>query len=92
MHVDEAQIVVDRLRALRVLARVRHSGVGSAGIVVPLPDGREVIWDAADALGLEAQVLRDGDLVGFVPVEPGSIDFSLDEIADRIAAADYGKL
>lgn len=92
MHVDDAQTVVDRLRVLRLLARVQHLGVGTAGVVLPLPDGREVVWDAGDASGLEAQVLRDGVLVGFVPVVPGSVGFSLDQIVERIASEDYERL
>ncbi|MDP3972235.1 MAG: hypothetical protein Q8P61_04895 [Candidatus Nanopelagicales bacterium] len=92
MHVDDAQTVVDRLRVLRLLARVQHLSVGTAGVVLPLPDGREVVWDAGDASGLEAQVLRDGVLVGFVPVVPGSVGFSLDQIAERIASEDYERL
>lgn len=92
MHVDKAEAVVAALRDRRVFAHVSHTGVGTAGVRIPLSDGREAIWDAADAIGLEAQILLDGDLVGYIPLVPGSLDFGLDEIVDYIAAHDYGPI
>jgi hypothetical protein len=90
--VDEATAtdVVDRLRARRVFASVnRRAGVYNVGVRVVIPDGREAIWDNDGAAGLEAMVLRDGVLVGFVPQIPDSDELDAAAIADIIAAADY---
>lgn len=82
--------MVEGLRSRGVIAKVAHAAPFRFGIRVPLPDGREALWDVDGAAGLEAQVMRDGVLVGFVPAIPGSEDFTTDGIADAIAAADYG--
>jgi hypothetical protein len=39
--------------------------------------------------GLEAQVMRNGVLVGFVPSIPGSEDFDEAEVVDAMARTDY---
>ena len=64
-------------------------GIGKVGVRVVLPTGAEAIWDADGAAGLEAQVMRDGVLVDFVPVIPGSADFTFDQTVRAIAAASY---
>jgi len=90
--VDEATAadVVERLRARRIFAHVnRRAGVYNVGVRVVIPDGREAIWDNDGAAGLEAMVLRDGVLVGFVPQIPDSDDLDSAAIADIIATADY---
>jgi hypothetical protein len=56
---------------------------------VALPDGREALWDTDGTAGLEAQVMRNGMLVGFVPVIEGSEDFTDDQVIDTIARTDY---
>ena len=82
--------VVERLRARRIFAHVnRRAGVYNVGVRVVIPDGREAIWDNDGAAGLEAMVLRDGVLVGFVPKIPDTDDLDAAAIADLIAAADY---
>jgi hypothetical protein len=89
---DEATAteVVDRLRALRIFASVnRRVGVYNVGVRVVIPDGREAIWDNDGASGLEAMVLRDGVLVGFVPQIPDSDDLDAQAITEIISAADY---
>jgi hypothetical protein len=90
--VNEERVVqlVERLRERKVLAHVARSGVFQFGIRVVIPDGREAVWDTDGAAGLEAQVLRDGVLVGFVPTVPGSENFDDDAIVECIARADYG--
>ena len=90
MQEDEAEHIVAALRTRGVVARVRHTEAFRCGIAVPLGDGREAQWDVDGAAGLEAQVLLDGVLVGFVPVIPGSEDFDPEQTAQAIAAADYG--
>jgi hypothetical protein len=66
-------------------------GVYQFGIRVVLRDGREAIWDSDGTAGLEAQVMRDGMLVGFVPVIDGSEDFDQDQVIDAIVRTDYDK-
>jgi hypothetical protein len=51
--------------------------------------GREAVWGSEGTTGLEAEVLLDGDLVGFVPQIPGSDTFDEAQIIDAIARADY---
>jgi hypothetical protein len=90
MEESVAEQVVERLRAQRIFAHVnRRVGVYNVGIRVVIPDGREAIWDNDGAAGLEAMVLRDGVLVGFVPQIPDSDDLDAAQITDIIAAADY---
>src|SRR3954467_5113330 len=82
--------VVGRLRSRRFFAHVdRRAGVYNVGVRVVIPDGREAIWDNDGAAGLEAMVLRDGVLVGFVPQIPDSDDLDAATIARIIADADY---
>lgn len=85
-----AEQVVELLRARRIFASVnRRAGVYNVGVRVVIPDGREAIWDNDGAAGLEAMVLRDGMLVGFVPQLPDSDDLDAETIAGIIANADY---
>ena len=81
--------LVERLRQRNVMAHVAHAGVYQFGIRVVIPGGREALWDADGAAGLEAQVLEDGLLVGYVPTVPGSEDFDDDAVVDCIARARY---
>ncbi len=81
--------VVDRLRDRGVMAHVHRAGVYRFGVRVVMRDGREAIWDADGTAGIEAQIMRDGILVGFIPTLPGSEDFGADQIVAAIAAADY---
>src|SRR5436190_15847435 len=90
MEEEIAADVVERLRARRIFAHVnRRAGVYNVGVRVVIPDGREAIWDNDGAAGLEAMVLRDGVLVGFVPQIPDSADLDGPAIADIIASTDY---
>src|SRR3954451_20337902 len=82
--------VVERLRTRRIFAHVnRRAGVYNVGVRVVIPDGREAIWDNDGAAGLEAMVLRDGVLVGFVPQIPDTDELDAAAIADLISDADY---
>jgi hypothetical protein len=88
---------MDEFRARRVVDALRDRGVdahlfrgpGQFGVRVPLPGGREAQWDTDGTAGLEAQVMRDGMLVGFVPTIEGSEDFGEAEVVDAIARTDY---
>lgn len=89
---DEATAteVVARLRERRIFASLnRRAGVYNVGVRVVIPDGREAIWDNDGAAGLEAMVLRDGVLVGFVPQIPDSDDLDAAAVTEIIAATDY---
>jgi hypothetical protein len=86
---ERAARLVERLRERHVMAHVAHAGVYQVGIRVVIPGGREAVWDTDGAAGLEAQVLEDGLLVGFVPTIPGSEDFDDDAVVDCIARTDY---
>jgi hypothetical protein len=91
MEQDRARRVVEALRTRKVFAHVKlpHAGITRYGIRVVLPDGREAVWDNDGTAGLEAQIMRNGILVGFVPSIPGSETYGEAEIVEAIAAADY---
>ena len=91
MEEKRAQRVVDRLREQGVDAHVERASTYQFGIRVALRDGRNAVWDTDGTLGLEAQVMRDGILVGFVPQIEGSEDFDEDQTVDAIARTDYDK-
>jgi len=91
MDEERARRVVDVLRDRGVPAHLERAGVARFGIRVALPDGREAIWDTDGTAGLEAQVMRDGVLVGFVPNIPGSERFDDAQTVDAIARTDYDR-
>jgi hypothetical protein len=88
---------MDEFRARRVVDCLRERGVnahlyrgnGEHGVRVSLPGGREAEWDTDGTAGLEAQVMRDGMLVGYVPLIEGSEDFDEAQVVDAIARTDY---
>jgi hypothetical protein len=84
-----ARRVVDALRDRGVNAHLLRGGVGQFGVRVSLPGGREAEWDTDGTAGLEAQVMRDGMLVGYVPKIDGSEDFDESRVVDAIARTDY---
>jgi hypothetical protein len=90
---DEERVhrVVGQLRARNVFAHVKlpHAGITRYGIRVVLPDGREAVWDNDGTAGLEAQIMRNGVLVGFVPCIEGSESFDEAAVVQAIAGADY---
>jgi hypothetical protein len=86
-----AQRVVDRLREQGVDAYIERASTYQFGVRVALRDGRNAVWDTDGTLGLEAQVMRDGMLVGFVPQIEGSEDFDEDQTVDAISGTDYDK-
>ena len=89
MDENKALRVVDALRDEGVDAHLAREGVYQIGVRVVLGDGREAVWDTDDTPGLEAQVMRDGMLVGFVPQIPGSEEFDVAEVVAAIAGTDY---
>jgi hypothetical protein len=89
MEENKARRVVDALRERGTNADLARVGVGQFGVTIKLPDGREAIWDSDGTASLEAQVMRNGDLVGFVPEIEGSGDYTEDQIIDAIVRTDY---
>jgi hypothetical protein len=83
-----ARRVVDALRDRGVNAHLLR-GVSQFGVRVPLPGGRQAEWDTDGTAGLEAQVMADGVLVGYVPRIEGSEAFDESSIVDAIARTDY---
>jgi hypothetical protein len=89
--------LMDEFRARRVVDALRERGINAHllrgttefGVRVSLPGGREAEWDNDGTAGLEAQVMRDGILVGFVPTIDGSEDFDEAQVIDAIARTDY---
>jgi hypothetical protein len=82
---------VDALRDRGTDADLARVGVYQFGISIRLPDGREATWDSDNTAELEAQVMRDGVLVGYVPAIEGSDDFTEEQIIDTIVRTDYDK-
>ncbi len=90
---------MDEFRARRVVDSLRDRGVdahlfrgnGQYGVRVTLPGGREAEWDTDGTAGLEAQVMQDGMLVGYVPEIEGSEDFDETQVVDAIARTDYDR-
>lgn len=91
MEENKARQVVDALRDRGTNASLARVGVYQFGVSVRLPDGREAVWDSDGTAALEAQVMRNGMLVGFVPAIEGSDEFSQEQIVDAILRADYDK-
>jgi hypothetical protein len=89
MEEMKARRVVDALRDRGTNADRARVGVYQFGVSVRLPDGREATWDSDDTASLEAQVMRNGVLVGFVPAIEGSEDFTEEQIIDAIVRTDY---
>src|SRR5271156_702100 len=89
MDENRARRVTDGLRDRGIAAHLRKSGIDAYSVQVPAGQGREAIWGAEGTTGLEAEVLLDGDLVGFVPEIPGSKEFDEAQIVDAIARGDY---
>ena len=91
MEENKARRVVDALRDRGTNADLARVGVYQFGVSIRLPDGREATWDSDDTAALEAQVMRHGMLVGYVPAIPGSEDYTEEQVIDAIVRTDYDK-
>jgi hypothetical protein len=89
MEENKARRVVDTLRERGTDAELARVGVYQFGVTIRLPDGREATWDSDGTAELEAQVMRNGMLVGYVPVIEGSDAYTEDQIVDTIVRTDY---
>jgi hypothetical protein len=91
MDENKARRVVDALRDRGTDADLARVGVYQFGVSIKLADGREATWDSDGTAALEAQVMRNGVLVGYVPAIEGSEDFDEQQIIDAIVRTDYDK-
>jgi hypothetical protein len=89
MDEHRARRVADALRDRGINAHLLRAANGPFGVSVSLPGGRLAEWDTDGTAGLEAQVMRNGMLVGFVPKIDGSEDFTEEDTVDAIARTDY---
>jgi hypothetical protein len=89
MDENRARRVADALRDRGIDAHLETAGIDIFGVRVVLSGGREAIWGNEGTSSLEAEVLLDGDLVGFIPEIAGSEAFDEAQIVDAIARADY---
>jgi hypothetical protein len=91
MEENKARRVVDALRDRGTDAQLARVGVYQFGVSVKLSDGREATWDSDGTAALEAQVMRHGVLVGYVPAIEGSDSYTEEQIVDAIRRTDYDK-
>ncbi|AXG80891.1 hypothetical protein [Streptomyces paludis] len=91
MDEDRAGRLVAALRARGVPAHLAHLGVYRCGVQIVLPGGGEAVWDYDPGMGLRAEVVEDGVLVGFVPQVSGSADFTEERLVAVIAATRYDR-
>ena len=89
MDENRARRVADALRERGIDAQLENAGIDVYGVRVVLGGGREAIWGNEGTSSLAAEVMLDGDLVGFIPEIPGSEAFDEAQVADAIARADY---
>jgi hypothetical protein len=91
MEENKARRVVDALRARGTDADLARVGVYQFGVVITLPDGREATWDSDGTASLEAQVMRNGVLVGFHPEREAPDTSTEEQVIDAILRTDYDK-
>ncbi|MFE4452144.1 hypothetical protein [Streptomyces sp. NPDC056796] len=89
MDSERAERMVSALRERRVMAHVVQAGVYEFGIRVVLGEGIEALWDVDGAAGLDAEIVGEGVLIGFVPHVPGSEEFTEQQLVDTIARTVY---
>ena len=91
MDENRARRVADLLRDRGIDAHLHKAGFDAYGVRVHLDRGRDALWGTEGTARLEAAVLQDGDLVGFVAEIPGSDMFDEAQVVDAIARADYSE-
>jgi hypothetical protein len=89
MEENKARRVVDTLRDRGTDADLARVGTYQFGVTIKLPDGREATWDSDGTAALEAQVMRNGMLVGYVPAIEGSENYTEQQVIDAILRTDY---
>ncbi|MFF8914768.1 hypothetical protein ACF08M_15970 [Streptomyces sp. NPDC015032] len=71
------------------MAHLVEAGVYEFGIRVVLDTAVEALWDVDGASGLDAEIVGDGVLIGFVPHVPGSESFTEEQLVESIATTRY---
>ncbi|WGD39040.1 hypothetical protein [Streptomyces cathayae] len=89
MDAERARRMVELLRARGVMAHLVEAGVYEFGIRVVLDEGVEALWDIGGVAGLDAEIVDEGVLIGFVPHVPGSENYTEQQLVDSIATTDY---
>ncbi|MEU9619437.1 MULTISPECIES: hypothetical protein [unclassified Streptomyces] len=89
MDGERARRLVAALRDRNVMAHLVEAGVYEFGIRVVLDEGVEALWDIDGASGLDAEIVGDGVLIGFVPHVPGSEGFTEEQLVASIATTRY---
>ncbi|MFE7244885.1 hypothetical protein [Streptomyces sp. NPDC057580] len=89
MDSERAGRLVSALRARGVMAHLVEAGVYEFGIRVVLDEGIEALWDVDGASGLDAEIVSDGVLIGFVPHVSGSESFTEEQLVESIATTQY---
>lgn len=89
MEENRGRRVVAALRQHGVDAHLKKVSVYQFGVAVALADGREAIWDADGSAGLEATVMADGMLRGYVPQIEGSEAWTEEQVVEAIWHTDY---
>ncbi|MCX4659068.1 hypothetical protein [Streptomyces uncialis] len=89
MDEERARRMVEQLRAREVMAHLVEAGVYEFGIRVVIDGGIEALWDVDGAAGLDAEIVDEGTLIGFVPHVPGSENFTEQQLVDTIATTNY---
>jgi len=89
MEENKARRVVDTLRDRGTPAELARVGVYQFGVTIKLSDGREAVWDSDGTAALEAQVMRNGMMVGYVPAIEGSDSFTEAQVIEAILRTDY---
>jgi hypothetical protein len=89
MDEDRARRVSDGLRDRGIDAHLARVSMDSYAVRVRIDGGREAVWGAEGTASLEATVLQNGNLVGFVPRISGSAGFDDAQVIDAIARTDY---
>ncbi|MFD3520101.1 hypothetical protein [Streptomyces sp. NPDC058653] len=89
MDADRAERMTAELRDRGVMAHLVHAGVYEFGIRVVLDDKIEALWDMDGAAGLDAEIVNEGALIGFVPHVPGSEEFTEEQLVNCIATTNY---
>src|SRR6202020_718583 len=91
MQEDRARRVADALRDRGIDAHLLNEGIDIYGVRVKLGGGREAVWGLEGTSSLEAEVLLDGDLVGFIPETPVPPESPDAQAPAAIARADYAE-
>ena len=88
---DDALAIARELSRRGVRCRLTRATPRDYGLLIPLHNGKQAVWDLHRGT-LEARVLRDdGALIGYVPLRTSG-DATADQLADLVAQQRYERL